>query len=75
MLSELSESFELVIVDCSRTSSAGNVITGLAHTKIFDAAIVVVDRRDTNQARIEDAVRLIQQTGIESIGIVDNFSA
>ena len=74
VLADLSESFELVIVDCSKTSSSGNVITGLAHTKIFDAAIVVVDRRDSEADRVEDAVRMIQQTGIESIGIVDNFS-
>lgn len=74
ILADLSECFELVIVDCSKTNSSGNIITGLAHTKIFDAAIVVVDRRDTQADRIEDAVRLIQQTGIESIGIVDNFS-
>lgn len=74
ILADLSESFELVIVDCSKTSSSGNVITGLAHTKIFDAAIVVVDRRDSEADRVEDAVRMIQQTGIESIGIVDNFS-
>ena len=74
ILADLAESFELVIVDCSKTSSSGNVITGLAHTKIFDAAIVVVDRRDSEADRVEDAVRMIQQTGIESIGIVDNFS-
>ncbi len=73
ILADLSDSFELVIVDCSKTSSSGNVITGLAHTKIFDAAIVVVDRRDSEADRVEDAVRMIQQTGIESIGIVDNF--
>ncbi len=74
ILADLSECFELVIVDCSKTNSSGNIITGLAHTKIFDAAIVVVDRRDTQAEHLEDAVRLIQQTGIESIGIVDNFS-
>ncbi len=74
ILNDLSDCFELVIVDCSKTSSSGNVITGLAHTKIFDAAIVVVDRRDGEADRVEDAVRMIQQTGIESIGIVDNFS-
>ena len=74
ILKDLSESFELIIVDCAKTNSSGNVITGLAHTKIFDAAIVVVDRRDSQADRIEDSVRMIQQTGIESIGIVDNFS-
>lgn len=74
ILNDLAECFELVIVDCSKTNSSGNIITGLAHTKIFDAAIVVVDRRDGQADRVEDAVRMIQQTGIESIGIVDNFS-
>lgn len=74
MLAQLSESFELVIVDTSRVHSSGNVITGLAFTEIFDASIVVVDRRNSDQARIEDAVQSLQETGIESIGIVDNFS-
>ncbi len=74
ILNDLSECFELVIVDCAKINSSGNIITGLAHTKIFDAAIVVVDRRNGQADRVEDAVRMIQQTGIESIGIVDNFS-
>lgn len=74
MLDQLTESFELVVVDCARMNSSGNVISGLAHAEIFDAAILVVDRRDSHQDRVEDAIRAIQQTGIESIGIVDNFS-
>lgn len=74
MLRELSESFELVIVDACRMDSSGNVICGLASAQIFDAAIVVVDRRNSHQERIEDAVRALQQTGVGSIGIVDNFS-
>ncbi len=74
MLQDLAECFELVIVDCARMNSAGNVISGLAHTNIFDAAIVVVDRRDSAQERVQDAVFAIQKSGIESIGIVDNFA-
>ena len=74
MLASLSESFDLVLVDTCRLQSTGNAIAGLASTKIFDAAIIVVDRRNSNQERVELSVRELQQAGIESIGIVDNFS-
>lgn len=74
ILRELSESFELVIVDACRMDSPGNVLTGLAAAQVFDAAIVVVDRRNSHQERIEHSVRALQQTGVGSIGIVDNFS-
>ncbi|MFO1066571.1 MAG: CpsD/CapB family tyrosine-protein kinase [Pirellulales bacterium] len=74
MLRELSGSFDLVIVDTSRMKSSGSVVAGLADAKIFDAAVIVVDRRNTDSSRIDETVRAIQQSGIESIGIVDNFA-
>lgn len=75
ILAKISESFDLVIVDTCRLNSTGNVIAGLSKSKIFDAAIVVVDRRNSNQERVDQSVRTLQDAGIESIGIVDNFSS
>ncbi len=74
ILSELSSSFELVVVDASKMNSSGNVVSGLADMQIFDAAIIVVDRRNSNVQRVEETVEAVQMTGIESVGIVDNFS-
>jgi len=74
MLTQLADSFELVIVDTSCLTSAGKVVSGLAEAGILDAAIIVADRRQNDPQRIEEAVGLMQTAGIESIGIVENFS-
>ncbi len=75
MLTELSESFDLVIVDMGHMSSPNNLMQTLADRGIINAAIAVIDYRTTTPQRIETCIRRIRQAGVSSVGLVENFAA
>ena len=75
MLIELSESFDLVIVDIGHMNSPGGLMQSLAEQGIINAAIAVVDQRNASTQRIETCIRRIRQAGVTSIGLVENFAA
>ncbi len=75
MLIELSESFDLVIVDIGHMNSPGGLMQSLAEQGIINAAIAVVDQRNASSTRIETCIRRIRQAGVTSIGLVENFAA
>lgn len=75
MMHELSESFDLVIIDAGRMDSARSLVTILGERGIINAAVAVVDHRSSTPDRIELCLRRIRQAGIASIGLVENFAA
>lgn len=75
MLQELSQSFDLVIVDLGNMSSQRNLVRKLGELGVLNAVVAVVDRRLSSPERIEMCLRQIRQTGIASIGLVENFAA
>jgi Mrp family chromosome partitioning ATPase len=75
MLAELSESFDLVIVDFGHMNSPSGLLISLAEQGIVNAAIAVVDNRTSTTQRIETCIRRIRQAGVHSIGLVENFAA
>lgn len=75
MLHELSESFDLVIVDMGHMDSTRSLVTSMGEQGIISAAVTVVDHRTSSPQRIEACIRRIRRTGIASIGIVENFAA
>ncbi len=75
MMQELSESFDLVILDAGRMDSARSLVTALGERGIISAAVAVVDHRSSTPDRIESCLRRIRQSGISSIGLVENFAA
>ncbi len=75
MMQELSESFDLVIIDGGRMDSARSLVTILGERGIINAAVAVVDHRSSTPDRIELCLRRIRQAGIASIGLVENFAA
>lgn len=75
MLTELSQSFDLVVVDVGHMASSRNIVTALGDLGAINAVIAVVDRRNDSAERIESCLRQIRQTGIASIGLVENFAA
>ncbi len=75
MLQELSESFDLVIVDTGHMNSTRNLVTALGEQGIISAVVAVVDHRSSTPEKIESCLRRIRQTGIASIGLVENFAA
>lgn len=75
MLQELSQSFDLVIVDLGNMSSPRSMVRKLGELGVIHAVVAVVDRRLGSPDRIESCLRQIRQTGIASIGLVENFAA
>lgn len=75
MLQELSQSFDLVIVDLGNMSSPRSMVRKLGELGVIHAVVAVVDRRLSSPDRIESCLRQIRQTGIASIGLVENFAA
>jgi Mrp family chromosome partitioning ATPase len=75
MLQELSLSFDLVIVDLGHMSAQRNLVRKLGELGVINAVVAVVDRRHSTPERIEACLRQIRQTGISSIGLVENFAA
>jgi Mrp family chromosome partitioning ATPase len=75
MLRELSESFDLVIVDMGHMNSKRSLVTSLSEQGMINAVVAVVDHRSSTSEEIESCVRRIRKTGVNSIGLVENFAA
>lgn len=75
MLIELTESFDLVILDVGHMNSPNGLMSSLAEQGIINAAIAVVDNRNASPMRVETCIRRIRQAGVSSIGIVENFAS
>lgn len=75
MLIELTESFDLVILDVGPMNSPNGLMSSLAEQGIINAAIAVVDNRNSSSQRTETCIRRIRQAGVTSIGLVENFAS
>ncbi len=75
MLHELSESFDLVIVDMGHMNSPRSLVASLGARGVISAVVAVVDRRNSDPQQLAHCLRRIRQTGIASIGVVENFAA
>jgi Mrp family chromosome partitioning ATPase len=75
MLQELSESFDLVIVDMGHMDSSRSLVTSLGERGVISAVVAVVDYRSSTRQQVDNCLRRIRQTGIASIGLVENFAA
>jgi Mrp family chromosome partitioning ATPase len=74
MLQQLSESFDLVLVDMGHMDSKRTLVTAMAEQGILSAVLTVVDPHKTTPQKIEACIRRIRRTGITSVGIVENFA-
>jgi Mrp family chromosome partitioning ATPase len=75
MLQDLSQSFDLVIVDLGHMAATKNMVSALGALGILNAVVTVIDRRHSVTENIESCLRQIRQSGIASIGLVENFAA
>lgn len=74
MLHELSESFDLVIVDTGHMNSTASLVTSMGEQGLISAVVTVVDQRDSTRHRVDACVQRIRKIGISSIGLVENFT-
>ncbi len=75
MLNELAQSFDLVVVDMGHMASNKNMVSTLGDLGVINAVVAVIDRRKSSSEQIESCLRQIRQTGIASVGLVENFAA
>ena len=75
MMQELTESFDLVIVDAGHIERTRSLINSLGEQGVISAVVTVIDKRHTTQQAVDECIRRIRQTGIASIGLVENFAA
>ena len=75
MLHELSESFDLVIVDMGHMNSPRSLVGSLCARGVISAVVAVVDHRTADAQEIGHCLRRIRQAGVASIGVVENFAA
>ncbi len=75
MLHELSASFDLVIVDMGHMSSPRSLVNSLGSRGVISAVVAVVDHRCADAQQIDHCLRRIRQSGVASIGVVENFAA
>lgn len=64
--------FSLTIVDIGSWSAALRRLSP-EHLRSFQAAVVVRDTRSTTTAMLERLIREVLQSGIEAVGVIDNF--
>ncbi|RMF39396.1 MAG: hypothetical protein D6753_13880 [Planctomycetota bacterium] len=75
MFQQLTDSFDLVIVDVGSMESDRSLMTSLGRQGMINAVATVVDRRAAEAPRIEACIRRLRRCGIQSIGLVENFAA
>ncbi len=75
MLSELAESFDLVIVDMGPMESPRSLVSTMGECGILSAVVTVVDSREEAAEQLEACLRRIRQSGVVSVGLVENFAA
>lgn len=75
MLHQLSDNFDLVIIDSGHMDSTRTIVSSLAEQGLVNAVVTVVDHRISTPQRIEACIRRIRRTGVASVGLVENFAA
>ena len=75
LIKRISTAFDMVFIDANRLSLEQREMVGVAHETIVDAAIVVVDTELSVKEKVDSAVSILQEMGLSSIGLVENFQS
>lgn len=75
LIKRISTAFDMVFIDANRLSLEQRDMVGVAQETIVDAAIVVVDTELSVKEKVDSAVSILQEMGLSSIGLVENFQS
>ena len=75
LIKRISAAFDMVFIDANRLSLEQRDMVGVAQETIVDAAIVVVDTELSVKEKVDSAVSILQEMGLSSIGLVENFQS
>jgi Mrp family chromosome partitioning ATPase len=73
LIKRLSQAYDFVIIDANRLTHKNPRLLGTGVDGVLDAALVIVDAELSLRQRVDVAIDLIRQQGIQSIGIAENF--
>ncbi len=73
LIKRLSQAYDFVIIDANRLTHKNPRLLGTGDESVLDAALVIVDAELSLRQRVDVAIDLIRQQGIQSIGIAENF--
>jgi Mrp family chromosome partitioning ATPase len=73
LIERIASHFDLIILDSCRISPEQPDLVGVTDDVSLDAAVVVVDSELSVPDKIDAAISLLQDAGLTSIGIVENF--
>jgi Mrp family chromosome partitioning ATPase len=74
-IEQLTEHFDLIILDSCRIHAEQPNLIGVTDNGGLDAAVIVVDSELSVQDKVDQAISILQDAGLTSIGIVENFRA
>lgn len=72
MIHELTQSFDLVLVDTGPLASPRNLVTSLGEQGVVHAVVNVMNSQANSAEQVETHIRRIKKLGISSIGLVEN---
>ena len=75
LIKRISAAFDMVFIDANRLSLEQRDMVGVAQETIVDAAIVVGDTELSVKEKVDSAVSILQEMGLSSIGLVENFQS
>lgn len=73
LLKRLSVAYDFVVIDGNRLTQKHPRLVGTGEDSVLDAALVIVDAELSLRQRIDTAIELLREQGIQSIGLAENF--
>lgn len=75
LIKRISTLFDIVFIDANRLNLEQRDLVGVSQESVIDAAIVVVDTELSIKEKVDSAVGILQNMGLSSIGLVENFQS
>ncbi len=73
LMKRLAGAFDFVVIDGNRLTQKHPRLVGTGEEAVLDAALVIVDAELSLRLRIDTAIELLRQQGVQSIGLAENF--
>ena len=73
LIRRIANAHDMVIIDANRVTHKQSQLLGTGDEAVLDAALLIVDAELSLRQRIDSAIELVRQQGVQSIGLVENF--
>lgn len=73
LIKRISNAYDMVIIDANRITQKQSHLLGTGDEAVLDATLLIVDAELSLRQRVDAAVELVRQQGVQSIGLVENF--